>query len=175
MRQLEDLRAEAMRQLGEQDFQGAALTLKQLLHRSPHEAMAHGKLGLALASIGRETEAMEHLTAVAKHDPDLAYGDALLGWIHYLKQQPRESARHYRIAIGKQPYDAKLHYQYGLTLLALNQQQSAEQSFRTALEINPGHHDARLQLVNLLRSRFGLGAFERLMPGGPATAQPEPP
>ena len=126
-----------------------------MLKIKPNEAMVRGKLGLALAAIGRRDEAVQHLAAVADHDPDLSYGDALLGWIYYLEGLPADSAHHYEIAIEKTPWNAKLQYQYALTLVELDRLEAAEQCLRTALKIDPAHQPAHNELNKLLQRRIG--------------------
>ncbi|MEO2016833.1 MAG: tetratricopeptide repeat protein [Fuerstiella sp.] len=136
-----------------QDYAAAAENLQSMLQIKPNEAMVRGKLGLALASIGRRDEAVEQLTTVADHDPDLPYGDALLGWIYYLEDLPADSAHHYEIAIEKTPWNAKLQYQYALTLVKLDRLEAAEQCLRTALKIDPAHQPARDEINKLFRRK----------------------
>ncbi len=144
---LDEMQHTAARQLAQGDYSAAVSTLRTMLEAKPNEAMVHGKLGLALASAGRTEEAIEQLSAVTEFDPDLAYGDALLGWIYYLDNRFDDSARHYQLAIEKTPFEAKLQYQYALTLIRLDEPQAAEQCLRTALEIDPSHQQARQELA----------------------------
>ncbi len=117
----------------------------------PRQAEAHGRLGTLLVNDGRREEGIAHLKLVAEYDPDNSYGDAMLGWIHYLERDFTTSDQHYRQAHEREPWSAQLHYQHGLVRLGMNDRQGAEEHWNQTLEIHPAHSEAAIALCELLR------------------------
>lgn len=141
----------AARQIRLQQYSEAAVTLEDVLRQKPNLAQAHGKLGSVYATLGDRDRAMTHLQSVREHDPDDAYGEAMLGWLDYMTGQYQTSSEHYRIADEIEPYKAKLHYQWGLALLRGESWSEAEVHFRLALTIDPRHSQACLGLSQSLK------------------------
>lgn len=150
---LEALWADALVKIGQQRSQEAVDVLEEILRIKPTDAKAYGKLGTELAKLGRQEQAEENWRAVLEHDPDDAYGLAMLGWAALLKKQYDQSLEYYLQADEIEPYEAKIKYNMGLVLAQLNRLPEATDRFREALEIEPDHADAINAMIAALRRR----------------------
>ena len=143
----------AARQIRLQQYSEAAVTLEEILRLKPNLAQAHGKLGSVYATLGDRDRATTHLQAVREHDPDDAYGEAMLGWLDTITGHYQSASEHYRLADEIEPYKAKLQYQWGLALLKAESWTEAEAHFRQALTIDPSHFQACLGLSQSLKNQ----------------------
>jgi len=143
----------AARQIRLQQYSEAAVTLEEILRLKPNLAQAHGKLGSVYATLGDRDRATTHLQAVREHDPDDAYGEAMLGWLDTITGHYQSASEHYRLADEIEPYKAKLQYQWGLALLKAESWTEAEAHFRQALTIDPSHSQACLGLSQSLKNQ----------------------
>jgi tetratricopeptide (TPR) repeat protein len=148
--------ATSSRQLAQGQYPEAAAALQRLLAVKPDLGIAQGKLGRAYAEMGLMDQAVPHLQAVSRYDPDNPYGEAMLGWLAYLAGKPEAALEAYRRADEIDPYNAKLHYQMGLALEKLNRWPDAAARYREVLAIDPNHVDACMSLGQALR-RQGQG------------------
>jgi tetratricopeptide (TPR) repeat protein len=131
----------------------AVTSLRKVLSVKPDLAVAHGKLGTALATLGQKELAVKHLRAVAVNDPDDAYGYSMLGWLAFLDGRLDEAVAEYRRAADLEPFDSKIHYHRGLALLKLGRLADAEQNFRKVLVIDPKHAGGYQALSAALRQQ----------------------
>ena len=152
LRKLERDRVTASSQVQQGQFQAAVETLQGVLRVKPNDAMAHGRMGMALASMGSRDEGLKALQQVARHDPDLAYGENLIGWLRYQDKQGEEAVAAYERAIAVRPYNAQMHYQYGLALILLMRYQDARRELMIALQIDPAFSAAMTELRQLPRA-----------------------
>jgi tetratricopeptide (TPR) repeat protein len=127
--------------------------LDRILTVKPDWAAAHSKLGALHARAGRLDQAIPHLEAVSKCDPDNATGLALLGWLAYLGDRADEATDFYRRAERIEPFDAKINYHWGLALVKLGQWADAEARFHKALDVDPNHAGALQGLAHALRQQ----------------------
>ncbi|MFO0929313.1 MAG: tetratricopeptide repeat protein [Gemmataceae bacterium] len=114
-------------------FPQAVEALERVLAVNPKHASAHGKLGTVLAILGQRDRATEHLQAVARCDPDDAYGDNMLGWLAYLDGDHASADEAFRRADERYPFTAEIQFRWGLALSGLGRWPDAEAKFR------PGH------------------------------------
>jgi tetratricopeptide (TPR) repeat protein len=128
----------------------AVLGLKKLLAIRPDDAGAHAQLGSAYATLGKHDEAVSHLEAVGKCDPDDASGLTLLAWMEYVDGNFEKSAALSARADAVEPASAKVHYQWGLALLKLRRWAEAGSHFSYALERQPRHAGAARGLAEAL-------------------------
>ncbi|MDB5310484.1 MAG: c-type cytochrome precursor [Gemmataceae bacterium] len=142
---------EALREANARRAGPAADILERILTVKPDLAVAHSKLGTLYAQGGQTDRAVEHLAAVARHDPDNASGLAMLGWLAYLEDRPADAADAYRRAEQIEPFDAKINYHWGLSLIKLGRWPDAATRFRRALTIDPGHAGGYQGLSHALR------------------------
>src|SRR5262249_14584289 len=141
----------AIHEVNERRYPQAMDTLKSILAVNPDSARAHGKLGTLYAIAGDKQQAVEHLQAVGRCDPDDPYGYAMLGWLAYLDDRPDEALAAYQRADDIEPFDAKNHYHMGLALAKLGRLPDAEDRFRQVLRIDPKHTGACQALADTLR------------------------
>lgn len=138
-------------QLDEHRYPEAAATFTRILEVKPDLGIAHGKLGTICAIAGQKQQAIEHLQAVTKYDPDNQYGYAMLGWLAYLEDKAEDAVTAYRRADEIEPFNAKINYQLGLALARLGRWQEAIDHFRLVLTIDPKHANGCQCLSQALR------------------------
>jgi tetratricopeptide (TPR) repeat protein len=124
--------------------------LQRVLAVKPDHAVAHGRLGMLDAEAGKKESAVEHLRAVARHDPNSDYGYSMLGWMAYLDGNFEEASAAYRKADAIEPYDAKINYHWALALARLQRWAEAADHFRQVLRIDPRHTGACQGLAHVL-------------------------
>ncbi|MBN8907978.1 MAG: tetratricopeptide repeat protein [Rhodospirillales bacterium] len=152
-RGLEDGFFAAERQFAARRYPDAIRGLEGVLKLKPDWAQAHGKLGTLYAATGDRPRAIEHLLAVARSDPDDAYGYNMLGWLAYLDGKGEEAADYFRKADALQPFTAEINYRWGLALLLLERWAESGARFRVALAVDPNHAGACQGLSHALRQQ----------------------
>jgi tetratricopeptide (TPR) repeat protein len=145
--------ANADRFVAEHQYPQAIEILNAVLRVKPDDPVVHGKLGTALAAIGRNELAIEHWEVVAKYDPDDPYGFAMLGWLAYLQNRLEESVEAYRRADEVDPFNARINYHWGLALSNLGRWDEAAECFRHVLAIDPRHAGGQQGLAQALRNQ----------------------
>lgn len=133
--------------------EAAVPTLKRLLDIRPDYAAGHSQLGAVYASLGKRDEAVDHLEAVARHDPDDASGLSLLAWMEYVDGRPESAVALSARANEIEPGSAKIHYQWGLALLQLRRWGEAGNHFSAALALRPRHAGASRGLSEAVREQ----------------------
>jgi tetratricopeptide (TPR) repeat protein len=141
----------ADRQAAARDVSGAIGTLEGVLKVKPTWAPARGKLGTLYAMAGDRAKAVEHLSAVARADPDDPYGYNMLGWLAYLDGKAADAADLFRRADELHPNTAEINYRWGLALLQLEKWPDAAARFRRATGVDPKHAGAFQGLGHALR------------------------
>src|SRR6185437_12386778 len=114
--------------------------LSAALFESAYQAYTSGRL------VDAELYVRQALQADPRH-PDSLH---LLGIIVGATNQPQDSLELFDAAIAESPKFASAHANRGVALLALGRQDEALASYRTALEIDPGHVHGNYALANLL-------------------------
>jgi tetratricopeptide (TPR) repeat protein len=109
--------------------------------KSPLKEVAELQLGLNLADLGRQDEAISHLKALVDAHPDDVRGYLALGGVYSSKENYRAAADLYDKAVKriKTPTkdDWNIFYQRGIAYERLKEWPMAEPDFRTALQLNP--------------------------------------
>lgn len=132
-------------------YHEAELTLKKLLGVKPDHALAWGKLGL-IHALKKEPElADECLRKVSQCDPDMTYGESMLGWLRYLDGRNQEALEFFRRADEIEPFNSTINLRLGLVLLKLEQFDAARKQFEKTLVIDPNNLEACRNLVSVLR------------------------
>jgi tetratricopeptide (TPR) repeat protein len=144
---------EALRATTERRYSDAIDILNKMLVVKPDFAVVHSKLGTLYSTTGRIEKAIEHLEAVARHDPDNAAGLGMLGWLAFLSGRSKESAEFYRRADEIEPFDARINYPWALALLQSSDATQATERFRHVLAIDPKHIAAYQGLAEALRQQ----------------------
>jgi tetratricopeptide (TPR) repeat protein len=139
---------------------------------------------LAVATIRRAglySDPIALWSSAAELSPSLSRPRANLAQMHYelgiklretdaaeAEREFRRSLEEYARSIELNPGEPRLHYNYGKLSMILNDKDSAERSFRRALELRPGYANALKDLGNLLfdRKQFTEAAekYAALMP-----------
>lgn len=145
--QFEELREQA----DPRDPQVAIDSLKRALQISPHHAATHARLGSLYAQLGNHDKAVEHLKAVAESDPYDPNGLILLAWMAYIDGDPLGAAELNAQADKIDPRNAKIHFQWGLALLGMEDWSEALTQFHVALELQPRHAGANQGMSEALR------------------------
>lgn len=116
--------------------------LNKMLEMNPNYAKAHGKLGAVYERQGNRAEAENRFRAVARFDPDDAFGVRRLARLADTDGKTDAAVALWKEADGIEPYDAPTHYQWGLTLLKAERWADAAARFRATLGMDPQHSGA---------------------------------
>jgi tetratricopeptide (TPR) repeat protein len=142
---------EGLYEIEQRRFPRAIAALEKLLTAKPDHAVAHVKLGTALAASGDRRRAVEHLRLGAGYDTDDASGPMMLGWLEYLDGDASRAVEDYRRADAIEPFNSKTHYHWGLTLMKLGRWGEAAEQFERVAKIDPNHAGAFQGLSHALR------------------------
>lgn len=132
-------------------YSEAEQTLKKMLSLKPDYALAWGKLGTIHALQKQPELAVECLQKVRQFDPDITYGESMLGWLCYLEGRNEEALKYFRSADEIEPFNATINLRLGLVLSKLEQFDGARQHFEKTLVIDPKNIEACQNLVSVLR------------------------
>lgn len=103
------------------------------------------------ARSGKTSEARQLAEANLVEHPEDAETWHLLGLLDNMSGTPTTAVTRFRRAISLNPNVAKYHSNFGNALLKINQTADAEQEYRRALELDPGHLPAAFNLAALLQ------------------------
>ncbi len=107
------------------------------MSRSPDDTIMRYNLGLALIRQNKLDEAeleFNRLVEMFPSDPLAVRALAYLGQIAFLKNRPEQAVQYYRRAIGLAPDEARYHYNLGVVLLRMRDNQGALEAFDNALK-----------------------------------------
>lgn len=127
--------------------------IETLLEKQPRMTRARGRLGTLYAATGDHDRGISLLRQATEMDPNDSYSFGMLGWLAYLAQDYAEAHEWFTRATDLDARNPKLQYQMGLTLVALERLDEAQQVFRSILELNPSAVDACLALTHLEQDR----------------------
>jgi tetratricopeptide (TPR) repeat protein len=125
----------------QQDSEEAISLYEKIPATSPLKRAAELQLGLNLADLKRQDEAIVHLKKLVDADPDDMRAYLALGGVYASKEDYKSAAENYDRAVErlKQPTNANwnIFYQRGIAYERLKQWPKAEPNFRKALELFP--------------------------------------
>jgi tetratricopeptide (TPR) repeat protein len=125
----------------QQDSEEAISLYRKIPAASPLKRAAELQLGLNLADLKRQDEAITHLKKLVDADPDDMRAYLALGGVYASKEDYKSAADNYDRAVErlKQPTNANwnIFYQRGIAYERLKQWPKAEPNFRKALELFP--------------------------------------
>jgi tetratricopeptide (TPR) repeat protein len=123
------------------DGEGAIALYRRIPDSSPLKELSDLQLGLNLADLDRQDEAIAHLKAFVDKHPDDMRAYLALGGVYSSKEDFRSAADLYDKAVGvlKTPTNANwnIFYQRGIAYERLKEWPKAEPNFRKALELFP--------------------------------------
>ncbi len=123
------------------DSDKAISLYRRIPDSSPLKAVSDLQLGLNLADLNRNEEAISHLKALVNAHPDDMRGYLALGGVYSAKEDYRSAADLYDKAVSylKEPAKAdwNVFYQRGIAYERLKEWPKAEPNFRKALELYP--------------------------------------
>ena len=123
------------------DGEGAIALYRRIPDSSPLKELSDLQLGLNLADLDRQDEAIAHLKAFVDKHPDDMRAYLALGGVYSSKEDFRSAANLYDKAVGvlKTPTNANwnIFYQRGIAYERLKEWPKAEPNFRKALELFP--------------------------------------
>ena len=122
---------------------------KTLLAIDSGDALAHNQLGNILAHRGEALEARAEYETALELDPDLADARFKLGTLLAASGDLESASRHLVEAARRLPDFAPAHLALASTLEALGDRPGALAAYQRALELEPGHPDAREALARL--------------------------
>ncbi|MDN5928666.1 MAG: tetratricopeptide repeat protein, partial [Hyphomicrobiales bacterium] len=114
---------------------------KRISPDSPMKHVAEMQVGLDLADLGRNDEAIEHLKAVLARDPGDMKAYLALGGVYAAKEDYRSAAELYDKAVTHIPNptadDWTVYYRRGIAYERLKEWPKAEPNFKEALKLSP--------------------------------------
>lgn len=108
----------------------------------PHDPGAQCNLGLPLALLGRDEEALVCFERAIALQPAFVEGHYNRGNALMRLQRTQEAVTSFERAIALQPLHAKSHYNLGTALLALHRQEASITEFENAIAIWPDYAEA---------------------------------
>jgi tetratricopeptide (TPR) repeat protein len=97
---------------------------------------AHASLVSLLAEVGKQQQALKHLSTALKLKPS-APVHFLMGAVCYGAGQHKRAIQHLKQATRLDPQFGEAHYQLGLLCLEMNWLRKAQECFKTAQALNP--------------------------------------
>ena len=115
----------------------AAEQYREVLARSPDDALAHSNLGTALAALGRSAEAVGHYERALQLAPDDADSHSNLGNALVALDRVDQAIASYRRALDIDPSSAEAHAALGMALQAQGSLDDAVTHLRRSLALGP--------------------------------------
>lgn len=116
-----------------QVWQNTMTLFTQALQVNPRSAIAHGKLGTALAQQGEYQEAIAHYRAAIQLRPNYVSAHNNLGQVYYKQGNLTEAIARYRTALRIEPDRAEVHVNLGRALAEQGKLDEAIHHYSAAL------------------------------------------
>jgi len=127
----------------QQDGEGAIAIYRMIDQDSPWTRFAEFQIGLNLADLERNDEAVAHLKKVLEADPKDLRAYLALGGVYSSQKNYKAAAELYDDAVAEIPEPGREHwnifYQRGIAYERLKEWPKAEPNFKKALELYPDH------------------------------------
>jgi tetratricopeptide (TPR) repeat protein len=123
------------------------------LQTDPQDADARLRLGSALFTLGRATEALDHLRAAAQHRPDDTTIHYQIGSIYLRQDRLDEARREFETVLRLKPDDFQASGSLGIVFLRQKNLDQAEFYFENTLRINPEDPIARTNLARVRKAK----------------------
>lgn len=119
------------------DLRAAEITLRQALAAAPRDGASRARLSLVLAAAGRLPDAVREAERARNDEPMVPDRHANLGIIRYYARDFVRALDEYDRALAMSPAFGVAHVGRGRTLMALNRDEEAIESFRRAIAASP--------------------------------------
>jgi tetratricopeptide (TPR) repeat protein len=133
------------------DYRSLLVIWQDTVEKRPQNFHARTDLGVALAAVGKTSEAIEHYQRSLQLQPDYADAHANLGNALARLGRTREAIEHYRIAVQVDPANALAHYNLGSVFASEGNLSEAIEHYQAALRLEPddvkAHNDLGVALA----------------------------
>jgi tetratricopeptide (TPR) repeat protein len=137
-------------------WQNGIALFEHSLEMTPNNFLMHNNLGVALANLGRNEEAIAHYVEAVRIKPDFAEAYNNLGQVLTRQGRIQEAIAHYTKALQINPNYTQVHKNLGRILAHQGKNQEAIVHYTEALRIDPSDAEAHnnLGLVLTRQGRF---------------------
>jgi tetratricopeptide (TPR) repeat protein len=144
---LNDLLAEAQRDIDKNDFESAIAPLQKVLADQPDFAYAHFQMGYVFTALKRNAEARAEYERTISLDPKMAEANLNLGLL-LLDGQPADAVAPLRKAVELLPAQSRPRFLLGVALERTGEKAAAVESFEAASGLDPHDFDTLVHLGN---------------------------
>ena len=125
--------------------------LRDVLQLQPNHVAAQHNLGVALAKLGKQSEAIRVFEGLLKQRPEMAQGHNNLGLAYLEAVQPEKAEPAFRQALRLKPSCCDFHNNLGVALARQDRPEDAAGAYRQALVLRPNYAEAHSNLGHVLR------------------------
>ncbi len=141
------LAAQAEKHFAAKDYAKAEESYLEILRQDETNADTHANLGAIQLELGRLDEAEKHIQLALAAAPDDAYAVSLQGYLKFRQEKYDEAIVALNRAAKLNPQNADIQNYLGVTLTQKGLRGPAEQAFRKAVVLSPGHAGAHHNLA----------------------------
>lgn len=141
------LAAQAKKHFAAKDYAKAEESYLEILRQDETNADTHANLGAIQLELDRLDEAEKHIQQALAAAPDDVYAVSLWGYLKYRQEKFDEAIVALNRAAKLNPQDADIQNYLGATLIQKGLRGPAEQVFRKAVVLSPGHAGAHYNLA----------------------------
>ena len=145
---LNELLAEAQRDIEKNDFESAIAPLQKVLVEQPDFAYAHFQLGYVYTALKRRDEARAEYERAITFDPKMAEAHLNLGILLLDKGEYAAAVVPLRKAVDLLPAQSRPRFLLGVALERMGEKAEAVESFEGALGLDPRDFDTLVHLGN---------------------------
>jgi len=139
--------AQAEKHFAAKEYDKAEENYLAILRQDEKNAYTHANLGAIQLEMGRLDEAEKHIQQALAVSPDDAYAVSLLGYLKFRQEKYDEAVVVLNRAAKLNPQSADIQNYLGVTLSHKGLRGPAEQAFRKAVVLDPGHGGAHNNLA----------------------------
>jgi len=149
------------------DYQSALAFWQDTVQKRPHGFFGQYYLGSTLADLGRSDEAIEHLNAALRLNPDDARAHYNLANALAAAGRSSQAIEHYGDALRLKPHNAEAHNNLAICLAAMGRADEAIEHYQDALRLKPGyaeaHNNLGAALSGLGRTSEAIGHYQQAL------------
>jgi tetratricopeptide (TPR) repeat protein len=139
--------AEGSKALDDGKYEAAAQSFSKAIAADPKDVAAHFHLALAYSLLNRDAEGIAEYRKALQLEPGLFEAELNLGILYLRQKDPAEALPLLEHAAEQKPREFRPRYYAAEAQLQSGALEKAEESFRTALELDPKSADAELGLA----------------------------